>query len=103
MSITLMFSVVAMKPRTFSSFPYSANEQAWRSWEGAQPGSQHRLPSGNIPYHRQHAQFMNGGWLGGRKLSALLVSLSPNPLLSGSLNFFENFPKFRVPQSLLGD
>jgi len=40
--IALMFSVVAMKSRTFSSLPYLANEQACRSWEGAQPD---RAPS----------------------------------------------------------
>jgi len=37
--IALMFSVVTMKSRTFSSFSFSANEEACRSWEGAQPGS----------------------------------------------------------------
>jgi len=36
MLITLMFSVVAMKSRTFSSFSYSADEQVCRSCEGAQ-------------------------------------------------------------------
>jgi len=35
MLVTLMFLVVAMKPRTFFSSPYSANEQVCRSWEGA--------------------------------------------------------------------
>jgi len=39
-----MFSVVAKKSRTFSSFSYSANEQACRSWEGAQPGRQQSWP-----------------------------------------------------------
>jgi len=39
MLITLMFSVVAMKLRTFSSLPYSANEQVCRSWEGASPSA----------------------------------------------------------------
>jgi len=36
---TLMFLVVAKKSRTLSSFPYSANEQACRRWEGAQSDS----------------------------------------------------------------
>ena len=31
-----------------------------RSWEGTEPGSQSKLASGNIPYHRRHTQFMNG-------------------------------------------
>ena len=39
MLITLMFLVVAMESRTFSSFSCSADEQVCRSWEGAQPGS----------------------------------------------------------------
>ena len=47
MLITLMFSVVAVKSRTFSSLSYSANEQVCRSWEGAQPGSQTKLANGN--------------------------------------------------------
>jgi len=67
MFITLMFSVDTMKSRTFSSLPYSAEEQVCRSWEGTKPGSQPKLASGNVPYHRCHAQFKNGGWLKGRR------------------------------------
>jgi len=37
MLITLMFSVVAVKSRAIVSFPYSANEQVYRIWEGVQP------------------------------------------------------------------
>jgi len=59
-----MFLVGAKKSRTFFSFPYSANEQVGRSWEGAQPGSQPKLANGNTPYHGRHAQCINGGWLG---------------------------------------
>ena len=66
MLITLLFSVVAKKSRTFFSFSYPANEQVCRSWEGAQPGSQPELPNGNIPYQRRQAQFSNRSWLGGR-------------------------------------
>jgi len=44
MLITLMFSVVAMKSRTSSSFSYSANEQVCRRWEGAQPERQPSWP-----------------------------------------------------------
>jgi len=40
MLITLMVLVVAKNSRTFSSLPYSANQQVCRSWEGAQPGRQ---------------------------------------------------------------
>ena len=38
----MMFLIVAEKSRTFSHLPYSASEQACRSWEGAQPGKQAR-------------------------------------------------------------
>jgi len=34
-----MFSIVAMKSRTSSSFSYSAQEQVCRKWEGAEPDS----------------------------------------------------------------
>jgi len=83
--ITLIFSVVAMEPRTFSSFSYSANKQMCQSWR---KHSQPKLANENISYHRRHARFPNGVWLGSRKLSALLVSVSLNPLLCRSLNFF---------------
>jgi len=46
--ITLMFLIVAEKSRTFSHLPHSADEQACRSWEGAQPASWPKLASGNI-------------------------------------------------------
>ena len=46
MLITLMFSVLAMKSRTFSSFSCSAGEQMSRSWEGAQPGREPGWPVG---------------------------------------------------------
>jgi len=39
-----MVSIVAKKSRTSSSFPYLANDQACRSWEGAQPGRQLSWP-----------------------------------------------------------
>ena len=65
MLIALMMLVVAMKSRTFSSFPRSADEQVGRSWGGAQPGSQPKLGNGNIPYHRRPALLMNRSWPGG--------------------------------------
>jgi len=68
-----MFSVVAMKSRNFSSCSYSADEQLCRIWEGAYLDSQPKLANGNIPYHRRHAQFINGGWPGGRTISFLFL------------------------------
>jgi len=44
MLITLMFSVIAVKSRTASSFSYSANEQVCRSWEGIYPDRQPTWP-----------------------------------------------------------
>jgi len=89
MLITPMFSVVAEKSGTFSSLPYSADEQVCRSWEGAQPGSQPNIATGNIPYHRHHVQFMNGVWLEGRNpFLVLLFSRSSNLLFSQSSVFF---------------
>jgi len=76
MWVTLMFSVVATKSRTFPSFSYPADEQVRRSWEGAQPGRQAELANGNIPYHKHHSQFINGGWLGSGSYWLFLVSMS---------------------------
>jgi len=76
MLITLLF---------FSSLSYSAHEQVCRSWEGAQPASQPKLASGNIPYHRRHAQFINEGWPDGR--NALFFLFFMNPFFARSLNF----------------
>ena len=44
MLITLLFSDVAMKSRTFPSFSYPANEQVCRSWEGAWPAREPSWP-----------------------------------------------------------
>jgi len=44
MLITLVFSIVAMKSRTFPSFSYPANEQVCRSWEGAWPDREPSWP-----------------------------------------------------------
>jgi len=51
---------VAKKSRAFSSLPYSADKKVCRSWEGAEPGSQPKLASGNIPYHGCHALVYKG-------------------------------------------
>jgi len=32
-----------------------------------------KLANRNIPYHECHAQFMNVGWLGGRKIKCTLI------------------------------
>ena len=99
-----MFSVIAMKSRTFFCFSYSANEQVCRSWEGAQPGSQSKLANGNIPCHRCYAEFINGRCLQDRNLffspavqtfpQILSFCRAWNPWASGNL---------RVPRLLLGD
>jgi len=52
-----------------------------------------KVGNGNIPYHRHHAQYINGGYPGGSALSALFVSMSLNPLWSRSLNFLGKFCK----------
>jgi len=74
-----------------------------------------RLANGNVPYHRWHAQFMNGGCLGGRNLAAVLFTMSSNPLLFRNSNFsgssvflgsfkkFAKICKFEVLRSLLGE
>jgi len=64
MFIKMMFSV-AVKSRTFSSFSYSANEQVCRSWGESIARQIAKLANGNSPYHKLHAQFMNGSWPGG--------------------------------------
>jgi len=91
-----MFSVVAMKSRTFSSFSYSANEQVCRSWEGAEPDSPPKLANGIIPYHRSHAQFIKGSSPGDKNLFfLLLVSLSHFHGFQSSLSWeFELFWEF---------
>ena len=64
-----MFSVVAMKSRTFSSFPCSAEERVCWSWEGRQPA---RQPSWSVEiFHTM--DFMLSSWVvaGGRAGSYL--------------------------------
>jgi len=63
-----------MKSRTFFSFPNSANEQVYKSWEGAQPDSEPKLANGNTPYHRCYIQYVNAGWPGGRNFSMSSVN-----------------------------
>jgi len=73
-----MVLVVAKKSRTFFfTFPCSADEQVRRSWEGAQPGRQPKPANGNLPHHRHHAQYINGGWWGaGTSPMSAMSSLS---------------------------
>ena len=87
-----MSSVVAIKSRTFSSFSYSANKQVCRSWEGPQTASQPSRP-GEISHTIDVTLSLWTGLVGGQE-SALLFSLSSNPLLSGSLVPFGSFAKF---------
>jgi len=35
---------------------------------GSTPRQTAKMTNGNIPYHRCHAQFVNGDWPGGRRL-----------------------------------
>jgi len=59
------------------------------------------LANGNIPYHRFHAQFRNGGvGQGAGSFLALLVSVNSNPLLSGNLVFSGNSAKFGISSVL---
>jgi len=92
MLITLTFSVVAMKSRTFfSGFSCSAKEQGMQELGGSIARKIAKLADGNVPYHRCHVQFTHGCWLGDRKLSSLflsLVSVSLNPLSARSSDFF---------------
>jgi len=73
MLITLMFLVVAMKSKTFSSFSYLANEQVCGSREGAQTD---RQPSWPMEIFHTLTSRSVYEWLlaRGSKLSALLVS-----------------------------
>jgi len=91
-----MFSVVAMKSRTFSCFSYSANEQVCRSWEGAQP---ERDPSWPMQIFHTIDIMLSlgmGAGQGQESLSARLVPMSLNLLLSRSLNFFGHLTKFMI-------
>jgi len=94
-----MVLVVGKKSRTFSSLPCSAHEQLGRSWARAQPGSKTQLASGNIPYHGRHAQFMSGGWLGGRNSLLILFFESLVWEFKSSLvqefGLFQEFHKIR--------
>jgi len=93
-----MWSVVAVKSRTFPGFPHSADEQLWLGLGGsmvrllATPGNR------NISYHGQHAQFISGSCPGDRELAIFLIFWE--------FKFLHEFLKihdFVVPQSLLGD
>ena len=94
MLVIPVFFVDAKKSRTFSSLLCSADEQACRGRERAQPGSWPELARGNTPYRGPHAQFMSGDLPRGR---FSLFSRSFNYILfffPGSLVFFESSVKF---------
>jgi len=62
MLITLMSSVVVINQ---GLFPVSRIQLISRYAEAGRDHSQiGKLANGNIPYHKRHAQFMNGDWLG---------------------------------------
>jgi len=69
-----------------------------RSWEGAQPGSQPKLASGNIPYHRRHAQFINGAWweAGGGGVGAGICSSLVWEFESSLVQEFKLFGELRL-------
>jgi len=69
-----------------------------------------KLANGKIPYHKSHAEFMNGNWLRGSRLfSSSLVREFDSSLVWECEHFF--FPpwefglflEFGIPQSLLRD
>jgi len=81
MLITLMFSVVAVKSRTFFQlliFRCSAGVQELRGSAARQIA---KLGSRSILYYRRHAQFMNGGGRGAE--SYQLFGFQMVPILSG--------------------
>ena len=92
-----MFSVAAMKARTFSNLPRSADEQGCRSREGAQPGS---YPSWPMQiFHIMGVMlslWMGVSWRGGGQESIFVVSVGLNSLESRSSDFFGNFTEFVI-------
>ena len=73
-----------------------------------------KLVNGNVPYHRCHAQFRNGGWPGGGIIFYSLFCEFKSSLV-WEFDLFLEFSvfwefceihdiwEFWVPQSLLGD
>jgi len=97
MLITPIFLVVTKKSRTSSSLPVVLQLTSRCAGAGRER-SQPMLASGNIPYHRKHAQVMIGGWLGNRN------SFSRSLNFPVSLVFFSGVPQnLWVPRSLLRD
>jgi len=46
-----------------------------------------KLASGNLPYHGHHAQFMNGGWLGGGSCQVFVFFFFFSQKLESSLGW----------------
>jgi len=68
---------------------------------GNTAGSWPKLASGNIPYRRQHALFVNRGWQWGQEFSFFR---EPNLFLEFTPSQeFQKIPEFYIPRSLLGD
>jgi len=110
MLIAMMFLVVAMKSRTFSSFPYLDHGQVDRSWEGAQPDREPSWPieifhTIDITLHLRMGVGMGAGIPFFFSLSLFLFSRKLNNLMSVSSNFsrslvfFVSFPKFAMSMS----
>jgi len=60
MLITLMFSVVAMKSKTFFQFLVLSQRAGVQELGGRLARHIAKLANGNIPYQGSHAHFMNG-------------------------------------------
>jgi len=86
MLIILMFLVIAMKSKIFS-FSYSANEQACRSWEGAQTDSQAGRRKYSIAWMSPsgYARGLAGGW------ESFCSSLVQEFKLFYKFSFFQEF------------
>jgi len=83
-----MFLAVAMKSKAFSSFSYSAVQELGGST------ARQLAQAGQWKYSTTWTSCSVYEWGLAGKPAALLVSMSLNPLLSGSSNFFRNLAKF---------
>ena len=55
-----------------------------------------RLSNGDIPHHKQHAQFMNGGWSGGQESICSSHFREFKSSLVQEFELFQNFMKFVI-------
>jgi len=95
-----MFSVVAMKSRTYSSFSYSVYKRVCGSWEGAQPGRETGWPM--EIFHTINIMLSLWMWIGqGAGIVSSLFCGFESALVqefkfSGSSVFFRNFTKSAI-------